>query len=87
MSVRPFDNIIDINNDIGNQHQKKLKLNQFLSNNNSLLQSLTNNQHLITIAQHNVVFFHNHTKQLQIIYEAYLNNINILGLTEINLPS
>jgi len=87
MSVRPFDNIIDINNDIGNQHQKKLKLNQSFSNNNSLLQSLTNNQRLLTLAQHNVVFFYNRTKQLQIIYEAYLNNINILGLTEINLPS
>ena len=34
-----------------------------------------------------MVSFHNHTKQLQIIHEAYLNNIDILELTETNLPS
>ena len=79
MSVRPLDNIIDIDKDIGNQHQKKLKSNQPFSNNNSLLQSLTNNQCLLTLAQHNIISFYNHTKQLQIMHEAYLNNIDILG--------
>src|SRR6266498_402368 len=38
------------------------------------------------IANHNVMSFVNSTKQNQIIQEALLNNIDILGLSETNLP-
>ena|SRR6266498_1026807 len=87
MSVRPYNNIIDTDKDISNQYEKKKKLksNQLSSSDQSLLHSLTNNQCFLTIAQHNVVSFHNHTKQLQIIHEVYLNNIDVLELTETNL--
>ncbi len=62
MSVRPIDNIIDIDNDITNHYIKKSKTNIPFSHDNLLLQSLTNNFYLLIIAQHNVVSFHNHTK-------------------------
>ncbi len=61
-TVQSIDNIIDINNDITNQQKKKLKATNSSSYNNSFLQSLTNNPCLLTIAQHNIVSFHNHTK-------------------------
>src|SRR6266542_5000099 len=80
-------NIADIDNNIDNHYNKKLKTNYFFSHDNSLLQSLTSNSYLLIITQHNVVSFHNYMKQLQIIHEVYLNNINILGLTKTNLLS
>ncbi len=82
-----MDNIADIDNNIDNHYNKKLKTNYFFSHDNSLLQSLTSNSYLLIITQHNVVSFHNYMKQLQIIHEVYLNNINILGLTKTNLLS
>jgi len=50
MSVRPIDNIINIDNDIDKKYQKRSKSNKPFSNNNPLLHSLTNNNRLVTIA-------------------------------------
>ena len=49
MSVRPIDNIIDIDNDITNHDQKKLKSSISSFHNDLFLQSLTSNPHLLTI--------------------------------------
>ncbi len=48
---------------------------------------MNNNPHILKVACHNVVSFVNPTKQNQVIQEALLNNIDILGLSETNLPS
>ena len=78
----------NVNNDITEvpfsiSDLKNKKLKHF--HHSSITQSLINNYDMIKIAHHNVMSFVNPTKQNQVIQEALLNNIDILGLSEINL--
>ncbi len=49
-------------------------------------QSLIDNSNILKIAYYNVMSFVNPTKQNQVIQEVLLNNIDILSLSETNLP-
>ncbi len=53
----------------------------------AFVSSLNHNSHILKVACHNVVSFVNPTKQNQVIQEALFNQIDILGLSEINLPT
>ena len=59
-----------------------------ISNNNILLtSSLLSNPDSLNIATHNVVSFNDPVKQEQIIQNCILNNIDITGISETNLPN
>ncbi len=77
---------VDTNNNNHNQTNKKLKSSNY-SYTSPFVSSLNNNSHILKVACHNVVSFVNTTKQNQVIQEALLNNIDILGLSETNLPT
>src|ERR1044072_5947631 len=55
--------------------------------NNNLHSKSSTSQSTISIASHNVIFFTDYTKRLQIINKSLYNNIDILGLSETNLTS
>ncbi len=76
----------NINNVTNTQDHKKSKY--FTSSYTSaFVSSLNHNSHILKVACHNVVSFVNPTKQNQVIQEALLNQIDILGLSETNLPT
>ncbi len=77
---------VDTNTNNHNQNNKKLKSSNY-SYTSPFVSSLNNNPHILKVACHNVVSFVNTTKQNQVIQEALLNNIDILGLSETNLPT
>src|SRR6266511_4389013 len=77
---------VDTNNNNHNQTNKKLKSSNY-SYTSPFVSSLNNNSHILKVACHNVVSFVNPTKQNQVIQEALLNHIDILGLSETNLPT
>ena len=72
----------NINNN--NQNNKKNKCFNY-SYTSPFVSSLNNNPYILKITCHNIVSFVNPTKQNQVIQEALLNQIDILGLAETNL--
>ena len=76
----------DTINTSNNQNNKKIKSSNY-SYTSPFVSSLNNNSHILKVAYHNVVSFVNPTKQNQVIQEALLNQIDILGLSETNLPN
>src|SRR3989337_2182094 len=57
------------------------------NNNISLTSSLLSNPDSLNIATHNVISFNDPVKQEQIIQNCVLNNIDITGISETNLPN
>jgi len=85
--IQKTSTIYNYNNKLDNSpsvHNTLKKLKHF--HHPSLIQSLIDNSNILKIAHHNVISFVNSTKQNQIIQEVFLNNIDILGLSETNLP-
>ncbi len=74
------------NNNNNDQDNKKIKYSNY-SYTSSFVSSLNNNPHILKIVCYNIIFFINPTKQNQVIQEAMLNQIDILGLAETNLSS
>ena len=68
---------------------KKTKSNHANTPNNniSLTSSLLSNPDSLNIATHNVVSFNDPVKQEQIIHNCILNNIDIIGIAETNIPN
>src|SRR6266542_3156426 len=76
----------NINHVTNTQDQKKPKYSNS-SYTSTFVSSLNYNSYILKVACHNVVSFVNSTKQNQIIQEALLNQIDILDLSETNLPT
>ncbi len=77
--ISDFNNCFNQNNNKNSKYINSSYTFPFIS-------SLNHNPHVLKIACHNVVSFVFPTKQNQVIHEALLNNIDILGLSETNLP-
>src|SRR6266540_6130799 len=77
----------DANNNINNHHDHKKPKYSNSSYTSAFVSSLNNNPHILKVMCHNIVSFVNPTKQNQVIQEALLNQIDILGLSETNLPN
>jgi len=72
-----------------NTINKKTKSNHsdIPNNNISLTFSLLSNPDSLNVATHNIVSFNDPIKQEQIIHNCTLNNIDILGISETNIPN
>jgi len=77
----------DNNNSVTNTQDHKKPKYSTSSYTSAFVSSLNHNSHILKVACHNVVSFVNPTKQNQVIQEALLNQIDILGLSETNLPT
>src|SRR6266498_3906072 len=75
-----------INSVTNTQDQKKPKYSTS-SYTSAFISSLNHNSHILKVTCHNVISFVNPTKQNQVLQEVLLNQIDILGLSETNLPT
>src|SRR6266498_6028515 len=76
----------NINSIMNTQDHKKSKYSTS-SYTSAFVSSLNYNSHILKVTCHNIVSFVNPSKQNQVIQEALLNQIDILGLSETNLPT
>src|SRR6266498_4605242 len=76
----------NINSVMNTQDHKKSKYSTS-SYTSAFVSSLNHNSYILKVTCHNVVLFVNPTKQNQVIQEALLNQIDILDLSETNLPT
>src|SRR5687768_6456123 len=71
-----------------NTNKKSKSTHSDIPNNNiSLTSSLLSNPDSLNIATHNIVSFNDPVKQAQIIQNCILNNIDITGISETNIPN
>src|SRR6266496_2569242 len=77
----------DLNNNLDNNHDHKKPKYSNSSYTSAFVSSLNNNSYILKVMCHNIVSFVNPTKQNQVIQEVLLNQIDILGLSETNLPT
>src|SRR6266511_2438059 len=69
-----------------NQKKSKTNHNDNPDDNIPLTDSLLSNPDSFNIATHNVVTFKDPVKQNQIIQHGIINNIDIIGISETNIP-
>ena len=77
----------DNNNSVKDTQDHKKSKYSTSSYTSAFVSSLNHNSHILKVTCHNVISFVNPTKQNQVIQEALLNQIDILGLSETNLPT